>query len=63
MTTSLSTHCHFLVFLLGAENNDEPLSSLLSFGFFPEMQKLTMSWEAPSSSSSLGFFLRCKRQR
>ncbi len=49
----------FLSFFSSAENN-EPPSSSSSLGFFPQMQKMTMSWEAPDSLSSLGFFLKCE---
>jgi hypothetical protein len=47
---------HFLVNFLGVEDDDEPLGLLLSLGFFPQMEKMTTSWEAPGSLSSPRFF-------
>ncbi len=51
---------HFLVFYLSAENDNEPGGSLSSLGFFPQMQKMTTSWEVFNLLSSLGFFLKCE---
>ncbi len=62
MTTSKEAHCHFLVFFLGVKNDDKLPNLLSSLRFFPQMQKMTTSWEAPGLLSSLGFFLRCKRR-
>jgi len=38
------------------EDDDKLKGSSLSLGFFPQMQKLRMSWEAPDSLSYPGFF-------
>jgi hypothetical protein len=35
---------HFLVFFSGSEDDDEPLGLSSSFDFFPQMQKMTVSY-------------------
>jgi len=42
------------------DDDNKPPNSSSSFGFFPQMENMTMSWEAPGSLSSLGFFLKCE---
>jgi hypothetical protein len=37
MTTSREVRRHFLVFFLGVKDDDEPLGSSSSLGFFPQM--------------------------
>jgi hypothetical protein len=60
MTTSSKACRHFLVFFLGVEDDDKPLNLLSSFGFFPQTEKMTTSWETPGSLSTHGFFLKCE---
>jgi hypothetical protein len=43
MTMSREAYCHFLVFFLGVEDDDEPPGSSLSLGFFPQMENMTTS--------------------
>jgi hypothetical protein len=49
---------HFLVFFSCAEDNNKPPGSSSSFDFFPQMQKMTTSWEALSLLSSPWFFFQ-----
>jgi hypothetical protein len=58
MTMSQEAHCQILVFFSGVEDNDEPLGLSSSFGFFPQMQKMSTSWEVPDSLSSPRYFLK-----
>jgi hypothetical protein len=51
---------HFLVNFLGVEDDNEPPGSSLSLGFFPQMEKMTTSWEASDSLSSPRFFFKCE---
>jgi len=60
MAASQEACCHFLVIFLGVEDDDEPPGSLSSFGFFPQMEKMTTSWEAFDLLSSPRFFLKCE---
>jgi hypothetical protein len=60
MTTSREACHHFLVSFSSVEDDEEPPSLTLFLGFFPQMEKMTTSWEALSLLSSLGFFLKCE---
>ncbi len=55
MMASWEARYHFLVFFLGAEDNNEPGGSSSSLGFFPQMQKMTRSWEVLVCCHLLGF--------
>jgi hypothetical protein len=60
MTVSREACCHFLVSFSGVEDDDEPPNSSLSLGFFLQMEKMITNYEAPSSLSFPGFFLKCE---
>jgi len=60
MMTSQEARHHFLVFFSGVEDDEKPFGSSSSFGFFPQVQKMRTSWEAPGSLTFLGFFLKCE---
>jgi len=51
-------HHHFLVFFSGAKDDNEPPGLSSSLDFFPQMQKMTTSWEALSLLSSPWFFFQ-----
>jgi hypothetical protein len=60
MTVGREACHHFLVNFLGVEDDDDPFGSSLSLGFFPQMEKMMTSWEAPGSLSSPRFFFKCE---
>jgi hypothetical protein len=58
MVVSWEACHHFLVLFSGAEDDNKPLGSSSSLDFFPQMQKMTTSWEALSLLSSPWFFFQ-----
>ncbi len=56
MTANQEACRHFLVFFSSVEDNDKPATCHRLLVFFPQMSKMTTSWEAPGSLSSLGVF-------
>ncbi len=56
MTVSQEAHHHFLVFFLGAEDNNKPLRSSSSLGFFLKCRRWWQARRLPARCHLLGFF-------
>jgi hypothetical protein len=56
MTVSQEAHHHFLVFFSGAEDNNKPLGSSSSLGFFLKCRRWWQAGRLPARCHLLGFF-------